>query len=41
MTLLRPAEGWRIGHIHWSFGGAPKSAPNPLPVGHEGYDHGQ
>ena len=35
MGLRRTADGWRIAHIHWSFGEAPKTAP----AGHEGHDH--
>lgn len=35
MNLVRTPDGWRIAHIHWSFGPEKK----PVPKGHEGHDH--
>ena len=35
MNLIRTPNGWRIAHIHWSFGESSK----PVPEGHEGHDH--
>ena len=35
MNLVRTAQGWRIAHIHWSFGAEQK----PAPKGHEGHQH--
>ncbi len=35
MVLRRTPDGWRVRHIHWSFG----APPQPAPAGHDGHDH--